>query len=447
MKGSNDLTQGSVVKHIIRYGWPFLLSNLFSELLGLTNSMLVGRYVSLEALSAVSACGVICTTFSNAFHGLGMGAGIIIARYYGAKDQKKLKQALDTAIIFAIISSIILTIASEAFLPTLMKWCNIGPEIYDLALRYLRIYLLGNTAVLTYEMCFFIMRSFGDSKHPLYYMIVCSIINISLGAILVRGFNLSVEGTAIASIVSQFVVDILSLRLLFNYDESLRFDFKKISFSFSVVKDICKLGIPTGFQNMLLSVGSMLVQSYVNLFPNEVIAAVSISDRVSGWAQLPSWTLSSVTISMVCQNAGAKDYDRVKSCVRTSMLITSILAIFTTGFVMIFAPQLLSIFSDNKEAIDIAISMTRILAISNYIVGFSHIYNAAVRASGNVTVPMIIAVCTQVILKYLFIRIGLNFSFTKEVLCWGYFVGYASAGVVASLYFFLSKYCKENHLR
>ena len=154
-----------VARQILSFSWPVFISMIFTELYNITNSLIVGNYVSLKALSAVSACTWITNIFNYSFYGLGMGAGILIARYYGAKDHKKLKQALDSAIVFAFAGGIILTLCSEALLPLIMKISNIGPDIYADALRYLRVYLLGNTAVLTYQMCFFILRSFGDTRH------------------------------------------------------------------------------------------------------------------------------------------------------------------------------------------------------------------------------------------------------------------------------------------
>ncbi|MBQ6126951.1 MAG: MATE family efflux transporter, partial [Erysipelotrichaceae bacterium] len=201
------LTEGNIRKQILAFSWPVFLSIIFSELYNITNSMIVGNYVSLEALSAVSACTWICNIFNYTFYGLGMGAGILIARYYGAGDMKNLKRSLDTSVAFALVGGVALTVLSEMFLPFLMKLCNIGPDLYANALSYLRVYLIGNTAVLTSQMCFFILKSFGDTKHQFYYSVISSIINIILRLIFVRVFHMNVIGTALATIISQYATD------------------------------------------------------------------------------------------------------------------------------------------------------------------------------------------------------------------------------------------------
>ena len=233
-----NLTEGKILPLILRFTWPVFISMIFQELYNITNSMIVGNYISLKALSAVSACTWICNIFNYTFFGLGMGTGILVARYYGAKDHKSLKTTLDTAIVFAFVGGAILTVVSELALPLMMKLCSIGPDIYADARSYLIVYILGSTAVLTSQMCFYILRSFGDTKHQLYYSIISSLVNISLGIVFVRILHLNVVGTALATIISQFVMVALSLRLVFHID-GIEFDIRNIDFSWKVVKDIC----------------------------------------------------------------------------------------------------------------------------------------------------------------------------------------------------------------
>ena len=341
MASAVSLTQGNIRKQILSFTWPVFIAHIFSELYNITNSMIVGNYVSLEALSAVSACTWICNIFNYTFYGLGMGTGIIVARYYGAKDRKNLKKGLDSSLIFAFAGGLLLTILSELCLPFLMKLCNIGPDIYADAAAYLRIYFLGNTFVLTSQMCFFILRSFGDTRHQLYYSIVSSFTNIVFGLLFVRVLHLDVTGTALATILSQFIMDFLALRLMFHYDE-IGLDLKNLDFSFAIVKEICVLGIPAAFQNMLIAISSIMVQSYVNRFPNEVIAGIGVAEKIANWAQLFSVSVSAATMAMVAQNMGAEKYDRVQETIRESALISSVLTILSILVIYACAPWLVS---------------------------------------------------------------------------------------------------------
>ena len=175
-KTAVKLTEGSIEKQILHFAWPILLSSIFQQLYNITNSIIVGNYISKTALSAVSATNAICNIYNFLFYGLGTGAGIVVATYFGASRNREIKKSIDTAITFAVVGGIILTIASEMMIPFFLKVTNVNPELYKMASDYLAVYFIGNIAVFLYQMGFFILRSMGDSKHPLYYLILSSII-------------------------------------------------------------------------------------------------------------------------------------------------------------------------------------------------------------------------------------------------------------------------------
>lgn len=447
MKKNNiDLTSGSVNKVIIKFAIPFFLASVFNELYNITNSVIVGNFISTKALSAVSACTWICNIYNFLFYGLGTGAGIVIANLYGAKDKTRLKKAIDTAVVFAIVGGILLTVISEAILPILMKACNIGADIYKDSESYLRVYLLGNSAVLTYQMCFFILRSLGDAKHPLIYLIISSLINISLGVVFVRVLKMSIVGTAIATIISQFVVDILSLRLLFRMDE-INFDIHNIEFSWEYIKRICELGIPAGIQNMLIALSSLGIQSYVNQFPNEVIAGIGVAEKTASWTQMPTQALSNAVVAIVSQNIGAKRYDRVHEVIRNVIIVSCVIITVCIGVMYISAPTLVSLFDDDPIVIMHATRMVRITIFSYFSLNLSHVLNGASRAAGNVKSPMAIAIASQVIGKFLFVHIGLKIIYDVKVIYFGSAFGFTLAGIIAVVYFLTSSKVKELGLR
>lgn len=446
MAKNTDLTQGSVAKQLLRLTYPIFLSSVFQELYNVTNSMIVGNFIDTLSLSAVSACTWICNIFSYTFFGLGLGAGILVAQNYGAKDEEGLKRTLDTSLVFGIIGGIALTIVSEFALPLMMKASNIAPDIYDIAEQYLRIYLVGNSAVLTYQICFYVVRNMGDSKHQLYYMILSSLINLGLGVIFVRYMNMGVAGTAIATIISQFTIDVLCLRLLFSFDE-INFDIHNINFKWATVLDICKIGIPAGIQNMLIAISGMLIQSYTNLFSNAIIAGIGVGEKLANWGQRASNAFSSASQAMVAQNMGAKKFERVRDTVRVSILVSSLFTILLCAIVFIFAPQLVALFDKDPEVIEIGTAMTRSMVPSCLFINLSHIYNSVCRACGNVTKPMLIAIFAQVICKYMFVYIGFKIAFDVRIIYFGTAFGYIMAGILATLYFNFGKWTKQAKLR
>ena len=444
--GAVSLTEGKIRPLIIRFSIPVFISHIFTELYNVTNSLIVGNYVSLEALSAVSACNWICNIFNYAFFGIGMGAGIIVGRYYGAKDEKNLKKTLDTSIIFAICGGIIITVLSEIFRPVIMKAANIGPDIYSLADDYLKIYFLGSTAVLTSQICFFTLRSFGDTKHQLYFSIVSSIVNIVLGVLFVRVFNLSIIGTALATIISQFVMDALALRTMLNYKVA-SIDLLHPDFSFRLVEEICSLGLPAGFQNMLIAVSSMMVQSYVNTFPNEVIAGIGVAEKITSWGQLVSVSISASTMALVAQNLGAEKYDRVKESVRESALISSTGTLISIALILLAAPFLVSRFNSSPDVIYYGTQMIYYSIFGMFFINLSHIYNGACRGGGNVKAPMVIALFAQCFCKYMFVSVGMKLFNDVHILYLGTAIGYTLAGTLATAYFYRSKWTKKHGLR
>ena len=444
--GAVSLTEGKIRPLIIRFSIPVFISHIFTELYNVTNSLIVGNYVSLEALSAVSACTWICNIFNFAFFGIGMGAGIIVGRYYGARDEKNLKRALDTSIIFAIGAGIVITVLSELFRPAIMSLANIGADIYPLADDYLKVYFLGSTAVLTSQVCFFTLRSFGDTKHQLYFSIISSIVNIVLGVIFVRVFNMSIIGTALATIISQFVMDVLALRTMLNYKVA-RIDLLHPDFSFRLVSEICSLGLPAGFQNMLIAVSSMMVQSYVNAFPNEVIAGIGVAEKIASWGQLISVSTSSATMALVAQNLGAQEYDRVKESIKESALVSSTGTLISIALIQLGAPFLVSRFNSNPDVIYYGTQMIHYSIFGMFFINLSHIYNGACRGAGNVKAPMLVAIFAQCFCKYMFVYIGIRLFNDVHVLYLGTAFGYTLAGILATLYFYRSKWTKENGLR
>lgn len=440
------LTEGNITRLILEFSWPVFVSSIFSELYNVTNSMIVGNYVSLTALSAVSACTWMCNIFNYAFYGLGMGAGILMGAYIGANDRKNLKRALDSSLVFALVGGIVITILAELALPLLIRLCNIGPDIYADAFAYMRVYMLGCSAVLVSQMSFFILRSFGDTKHQLYFSIITSLVNLGLGLVFVRILHLNVVGTSLATIISQFLMDVLTLRLVLNYD-GIDFDIRNIDFSFSVVSDICRLGIPAGIQNMLIAFSSMMVQSHVNRFPNEVIAGIGVAEKINSWGQMVSHATSAATMSLVAQNLGAGKKDRASLAVKKCVQLSSIGTLFMIALITTFAPFLVSRFNQDPAVIFYGTSMIRWSIFGMFFINLSHIYNAACRGAGNVRFPMLIAIFAQVICKYAFVHFGLQLYYDVHILYLGTAFGYTLAGLLATIYFHTSRWSKEIGLR
>ena len=446
-KKTLDLTEGVIWKQLLRFVWPIIIANIFQQLYNITNSMIVGNYVGKTALSAVSACTSILNIANFFFYGISTACGILTSTYYGAKNREKLNSVIETSLLTSLVVGLVLTVLGEIFTPQLMAVSNIGPSIYDDAQRYLRVYMLGNVFVFLYNITFFILRSMGDSKSPLYYLMLSCFINVVLGVLFVRYLNLSVVGVALATIISQMIVDVFALRVLFKRTDVVSIDFKNLHIDWSLAKQMARLGIPAAIQNMLLAFSNIVVQSYINEFSTEVIAGIGVAEKVAIWVQIPMGAISTIGTSYVGQNLGAGKYERVqegiKMCNRIATIVTAICAVG----VFFSAEFFVSLFNNDAGIIEVGSAMVRYSVFSFIPLTWSHIYNGCCRGAGNVKLPLVIAVASQCVFKFLFVTIGLKVFYDIHIIYLSNLFTYLLAGLLASAYFHFSRFTKEAHLR
>ena len=446
-KSNIDLTKGVIWKQLLLFVWPIILASIFDQIYNLTNSMIAGNLISTNALSAISATSQITIIAHYFFYGLSTACGILVSHYYGAKDMKNVQKAVDTGLLVAIIGGVMFMLVGELFTPLLMKVSNVNRSLYADAEKYLRVYLLGSAAVFIYNMSFFVMRSLGDSKHPLYFLMVSCVLNILLGIVLVKVFNLSVVGIALATVISQLVTDILALNSLKSLDESLTINVLKLNPDKHMIGRMMTLGIPASFQNILIALSELMIQSHVNLFSNEVIAGIGVARKVAIWVNLPMQSIAVILTNYVGQNLGAKEYERVQKGIEICNVIGVAVTLVCCVAVFFGAYPFVSMFDKDPTVIEVGVAMTRYTIFSAIPLVFSHMYNGACRAAGNVKVPMMLSVMSQCILRYLFVYIGMKLTFDIRVIYLSSLFGYTLSGIFATLYFKLSSYTKEAHLR
>jgi len=442
------LTEGDITTQLLKFIGPVFLAQAFQQFYNLANAWIVGNFVSTDALAAVSAGNPITLIYLYIFYGLGTGAGIIIANLYGADRKAEMQRTIDTAMVFSVVGGLGFTLVAELTLPFFMSISNIRADIWPLAELYLRIYLLGNGAALIYNMCFFVMRSLGDSRHPLYYLMISSAINVAAGVVMVHWLDMSVAGVAWATVGAQLVVDVLALARMARAKQGLlRIDIAHMQFDWGIMKAILKLGIPAGIQNMMIALSQMMVQSYVNLFPNAAIAGLGVASKLDNIAQVPMTSISTASTTFVGQNLGAGKYDRVQQGIRTSIMMSNVVMAVTCTAIFIFAEPLVASFNADTDVIYYGTLMVRHAIYSFIPLGWSHVYNGACRGAGNMNVPLIIAVTCQCVLRFAFVYLGLQASFSIDVIYWAEPVAFVSAGLAAWVYFRCGAWTRQAHLR
>lgn len=404
MEGKNtDLTQGNIVKSIIWFSIPLLVGNLFQQLYNAVDSYVVGNYVGKAALAAVGASTPVINMLIGFFMGIATGAGVVIAQYYGANDTKRMRKSIHSSMALTLVMAMLLTIIGLVCTNPLLHAIGVPSDVFDQASQYLAIYFGGITFTLIYNMGAGILRAIGDSKRPLYFLVIASVINIILDFLFVKVFQWGVAGAGVATLIAQGISAVMVVFILMYTKENYQLVIKEISFDKEMLTRIIKIGLPTGIQQSIVSLSNVIVQSYVNVYGSSVIAGYSVTVKIDGFVNLPLQAFNMAVTTFVGQNIGAKKYDRVKK----GAYITYILATITIGiFVVVmyfFGKDFIAIFNQEKEVIEAGRLMQLIFLPFYLFLPINQIINGVLRGAGKSTIPMYIMVFSFVILRQIYL--------------------------------------------
>ena len=399
------MTQGAIWKKILLFSLPLLLGNVFQQLYNTVDSVIVGNYVGGDALAAVGTSGPIINLLVGLFMGIATGAGVVIARYFGAQDSEGVHDAVHTTLAATFIGGLFLTVVGVLLSPTVVRMIGVPENIMADSISYLRIYFGGIIAMMTYNMGAGILRAVGDSKTPLYFLIISSIVNIILDMVFVIALDMGVAGVAWATLIAQAVSATLTIMMLCRINASYRVSLRQIRIKMSYLKEIIRIGLPSGLQNAIISMSNIVVQSYINSFGSAAIAGYSTYGKVDAFALMPVMSLSMAITTFTSQNIGAQRYDRVRQGVKTGLCMTCGTAVVLTSLVVVFARALLGIFTSDQQIIDYGLlTMTYqapfyiILAVNNTLAGI-------LRGAGKASVPSIIMAANMCGVRILWLSI------------------------------------------
>ena len=287
MKSEVNLTEGSIAKNIIKFAIPMFIGNLFQQLYNVADSLVVGNFLGSDALAAVTSTGSLIFLLVGFFNGTAMGAGVIIARFFGAKDHENVKKAIHTDLAFGILCGAIMTLVGVIFAPQILTLMDTPEDVFVQSVLYIRIYFLGSIAVVLYNVCMGIMQAVGDSRHPLYYLIFSSVVNILLDLLFNGVFKLGVEYAALATIISQLLATLMCLWRLTGKSQTYRVELRKIGFDKDLLKQIVGIGLPSGLQNSIISIANVVVQANINAFGSAAMAGCGAYFKIEGFVFLP----------------------------------------------------------------------------------------------------------------------------------------------------------------
>lgn len=351
MNESTDLINGKIWKAILWFSIPMLVGNLFQQLYNTVDSYVVGNFVSSGALAAVGQSTPIINTLVGFFTGLATGAGVVIAQYFGGNHLNKMKKAIHTSIALTLILCVLFTILGIGLSKQILILIGSPDSVMAPASLYLRIYFGGISFVCIYNMGSGILRAVGDSKTPLYYLIVASIINIILDFVFVLYFHMGVAGAGWATFIAQGISALLVMIKLVFSKEIYKVEFKDISIDMPILKKIIEIGVPTALQQSIVSFSNVIVQSYINTFGANAVAGYTSYVKIDGFLQLPIQSFAMAITTFTGQNIGAHAIDRVKKGLRTTMAMTFGVTTIGVLIIYIFGEQLVGIFSSDPEVI------------------------------------------------------------------------------------------------
>ncbi len=385
-----DFTSGNEAGLILRFATPMLLGNLFQQLYNVTDRIIVGQVIGEKALAAVGASFPILFALISFSIGIASGGTIVISQYFGAKDYDNVKKAVNTLYIFFFMASIILSVTGLIFSESIFRLTKLPEEVIPYAKVYFNTVVLGIVVFFGFNGTSAILRGLGDSKTPLYFLIIASIFNIILDLLFVIVFKWGVAGAAIATIISHLGAFITAIIYLNKTHKLININLLRLKFDRKIFYQSVRIGIPAGFQQTFVAIGIIALFRVVNEFGTEVTSAYSAVATIDNLAMLPAITLSQALAAFVGQNMGAFRTDRVKVGLRTTLLISSLISIGITTLIVVFRNILMYFFTDNGEVIRVGTEYLIITATFYLLFSIMFTFNGVMRGAGDTLIPMFI---------------------------------------------------------
>ncbi len=438
------MTEGVIWKELLLFSVPLLLGNLFQQLYNAVDSVVVGNYIGAQALAAVGSSAPVINLLVSFFMGLSVGAGVIISRYFGARNIESLQDSIHTSLALTTTAGIFMTLFGIIFSPTILRWIGTPADVMSSSVLYLRIYFGGILSVMLYNMGSGILRAVGDSKNPLYFLIISSITNILLDLLFVIVFDMGIAGVGWATLIAQTISAVLTLLLLIKTKQEYKVTIKKIRFHKDKLIEIIRLGLPSGIQNGVVSFSNVIVQSNINAFGSLAMAGCGAYTKIDGFAILPVMSYSMALTTFTGQNMGAKKYDRVKQGARSGIIMSLLTTIAISALLLIFGEQVLSIFSDNPKVISYGLYMMHILAPFYIFLAISHAFNGIIRGAGITTIPMIVMITCWCGLRMTWILASVPIFHDIGVVFMGWPLTWAASALWLFLYYKKGNWMKRS---
>lgn len=435
-KNDVNMTEGSIIHHLVAFAAPLLVGNIFQQLYNTVDTWVVGKYVSNEAFSAVGTVGPIINMLIGFFLGLSSGAGVVISQYYGAGKTEEVRKTVHTSIMMTIILGLIFTGLGIALIPGMLALMNTPAEVIPESTAYLTIYFSGVLGLMLYNIGSGILRAVGDSTRPFYYLVVSAVINTVLDLVFVLRFDMGVAGVAWATIIAQGISALLTLITLLRSDSCIHLSLRALRIHFDMLKKIIRVGIPAALQMAVTSFSNVFVQSYINYFGADCMSGWTAYGKIDTLLMLPMQSLALASTTFVGQNLGMGKVDRAKHGVRIALALSLITAVVLMIPVIVFAPSLVAFFNEKATVVEYGTMFLRYISPFYVLCCFNQIYSGALRGAGNTRAPMVIMLASFVVFRQIYLFVLTRFV-TNTILpvSMGYPAGWLVCSLLTCLYY------------
>lgn len=437
------MIEGHIKRSILLFALPIFLGQLMQQLYNIADSIIVGKCINAVALAAVSATGSLIFLFTGFVQGLFVGMGVIIGIRFGAGDYKALSKAAHTGVAFGFIAGFAMTVVGVALTPWVLELMGTPDDVMGDAVLYLRIFFIGGIFSVVYNTCCGVFQAVGDSRHPLYYLVISSLLNIALDMLFIMVLGIGIAGAAIATVIAQLVAALLAFTKLLRVDGPERISIKEIKIDVSMLKDELALGIPSGIQNSVISLANVIVQANINAFDSLAMAGCGSYSKLEGFAFLPIVSFAMALTTFVSQNIGARQYDRARSGARFGILSGVIGAEIIGAIMFIFAPFFVSFFSDDPEVIAFGVKQAHVECLFYCLLSYNHTMAGVLRGAGKTKVPMAVMLICWCLIRITYITIAVRLVPVITTIFIAYPLTWSLSAILFTIYYLKVKVLRD----
>ena len=398
-----DMCNGTIMDKLITFAFPLMLSGVLQLMFNAVDIIVVGRFSGSSSLAAVGSTTALINVFTNLFIGISLGANVLAARFFAAGREKEMSETVHTSITFALISGIAMAIVGQICAKGALELMGTPEDVIGLSALYMRIYFLGMPFFMLYNYGAAILRAVGDTKRPLYFLIISGVINAVLNMVLVIVFDLGVAGVAIATVFSQMISCVLVLICLARTDASYRLYISKLGMKQEYLEQIFRVGIPAGIQSTVINFSNALLQSSVNSFGSTAMAGYTAANNVLGFLYMSINSVTQACMSFTSQNYGVGKYKRMDRVLLDCLILSVSVALLLGCGAYIFGTQILQIYTEDAQVVQCGLEILSITTVPYFLCGIMDLFPGALRGMGYSAVPMILSIIGTVGTRILWI--------------------------------------------